>query len=143
MQTISILFRSSLLSALCIVIGCSGDDDVGSSATEGTTEAATTTSESGTSTTTTTGDTTTTTGDTTTGGGFCAPEDGDDACASCTKENCCDEAEACAADEGCVCWLECLQGGGDQAQCFGSCGQNAAFFALGACVQGSCGMVCG
>lgn len=178
MQTISRLFGVSLLSVLCTVIGCSGDDDVGSSATEGTTEATTTgdtttttdgttagttdgttdgtmggtttttgeTTGEATTTTTTTGDTMTTTGDTTTtttGGGVCEPSGDDDACVSCTKESCCDEFEACVGDDGCVCWLECLAEGGDQAQCFGSCGQNAAFFTLGGCVQGSCGMDCG
>jgi hypothetical protein len=185
MQTISRLIGVSLLSVLCTVIGCSGDDDVGSSATEGTTEPTTTTGDAtttegttegttdgttegategttdgtmgGTTTTTTgettgdstttTGDTTTTTGDTTTttttGGGACEPSGDDDACVSCTKESCCDEFEACTEDEGCVCWLQCLAEGGDQAQCFGTCGQNAAFFTLGACVQGSCGMDCG
>ena len=44
-----------------------------------------------------------------TGGGMvCEPEGDDTTCVTCTKENCCPELEACAADTACACTLECL-----------------------------------
>ncbi len=118
-----------------------------SSATETTGDPTTTTTTGDTTTTTTTtGDTTTTTtGDTTTtgGGGVCDPAPGDDACASCSKENCCSELEACDGNEGCTCWFECLGGGGDFQECFLMCGQSPEFQAFGGCAMGSCGNECG
>ncbi len=44
-----------------------------------------------------------------TGEDVCAPDEGDTSCHQCTKENCCDEMEACAESvPNCGCVLECL-----------------------------------
>lgn len=54
----------------------------------------------------------TTTDEPATGGGeACAPADDDDACATCVKDMCCDELEACAADPSgeCQCFQACVE----------------------------------
>jgi len=49
-----------------------------------------------------------TTDDTTTGmGGVCDPDAMDDECATCVKESCCPELEACSMDADCTCFQEC------------------------------------
>jgi hypothetical protein len=55
----------------------------------------------------------------------CAAERGDDECIECTKVECCDEVEACAADDGpggCACAHDCVIGGGDLTTCVVGCG---------------------
>jgi hypothetical protein len=53
----------------------------------------------------TTPDTSTGTG----GGDVCMIEMDDDACATCTKTNCCDQLDACYADPDCQCTVLCVQ----------------------------------
>jgi hypothetical protein len=130
---------SSKLFAFALVISACGGDDAGDEAADDTTgtdsgtDASTMTSpmtlddsgpSSGTDPTLTTmtdpGSTSDATGtetgpdassgpDDTGPGEECMPDDGDNACVACTKENCCDEIMACAEQvEGCECVLDCL-----------------------------------
>lgn len=43
------------------------------------------------------------------GGDVCMIEMDDDACAMCTKTNCCDQLDACYADPDCQCTVLCVQ----------------------------------
>ncbi|MCA9638265.1 MAG: hypothetical protein KC420_19685, partial [Myxococcales bacterium] len=46
--------------------------------------------------------------DTDTDGAFCPLDQGDSACLTCVKSECCSEYEACLANDECACLLECL-----------------------------------
>lgn len=71
---------------------------------------------------------------------LCVPTDLDSSCVACTKEACCFELEACAADEDCICALTCVQEGGDPMACQGQCmalnNQNLANALV--CVEDQC-----
>ena len=91
-------------------------------------------------------DTSSTGPDTTTGNLDCEPLPDDDACTVCTKDNCCDEAMACAADMGCQCVFDCVAMGGDPQTCIGQCmvnpATNPALIAAAQCIMGNCGDSC-
>jgi hypothetical protein len=53
--------------------------------------------------------------------GLCPPMPNDDPCATCNKENCCDEILACADSEKCSCFTDCLQMGGEPPMCTQMC----------------------
>jgi hypothetical protein len=73
------------------------------------------------------------------GGGVCAPAPGDDACETCMKQSCCAEKTACAGDESCACWLDCVNGGTTTQKCFDECGQfSRDSQAQVACAQKEC-----
>lgn len=134
-----------------------------SSASDPTTgEPGTTTTEPGTTTTDpgTTGDVGTTgepgstggvdtTGGSTTGEpGLCPPMPGDDACAMCNKESCCDQIVACLANMKCTCFFACVNGGMAPQQCAQTCmigqpGQNPAIAGLFECSNANCDPQCG
>jgi hypothetical protein len=59
-----------------------------------------------------------------TGPSECPPEEDDDACSMCTKENCCPELMACQANKECDCVVACISemGLGMQDACLEKCG---------------------
>jgi len=78
---------------------------------------------------------------------MCLPANGDTACESCLKENCCDTYLACEDEVACLCVLECS----NLVQCTLDCGLNALNlnnllkFVLGgdnACLLNQCGVLC-
>ncbi|KIG16247.1 Endo-1,4-beta-xylanase A precursor [Enhygromyxa salina] len=76
----------------------------------------------------------------------CEPA-GDTPCAECTAENCCDELQACAADETCSCFSGCLGMGMNGMECSMECGvdnpmQIPALGQLRICTNQSCMMEC-
>jgi len=92
-------------------------------------------------------------GPTTGGGAVCEDEPGDDECIMCTKAMCCNELEACAADAGCGCTLECLgelenPGIPEAMTCATECGADfiaisALLIAVQTCRDGMCAEPCG
>jgi len=82
------------------------------------------------------------------GDGACVIADGDSECIVCTKDKCCDEVTACAADTDCTCFSDCVDGGGDFFECFQSCSidfqqQDAPVMDYLNCTNQSCGDVGG
>lgn len=79
----------------------------------------------------------------TSSGGLCAPAAGDSQCTACAKGKCCNDVNACAASQNCVCWVACLTQGGSPQVCFGACGApDAATNALSQCSLQQCPGVC-
>ena len=72
----------------------------------------------------------------------CEPEDSDDACNLCTKENCCDQLGACFADPVCGCMTDCATGLNDIPMCTKMCGTSNAFSGLTSCVTVNCASDC-
>ena len=76
----------------------------------------------------------------------CAVQPNDGMCLACGKVNCCAQLLACVADADCNCVKDCFLGGDTVANCGMMCGvqpnMNAAFMAVGACVQNSCAAEC-
>lgn len=54
----------------------------------------------------------------------CQPDNGDDQCDTCLKENCCDESIACVANFECLCMVLCFEQGGGFIECAFICGWN-------------------
>jgi hypothetical protein len=73
----------------------------------------------------------------------CNPDPNDTACEACLKMNCCNEITACAGDQNCTCWADCLEVSMDVMMCFGQCGApSQTTQGLLGCGQGMCGMDC-
>ena len=76
------------------------------------------------------------------GGPECGLIDNLDTCGSCVAASCCDEALACALDEGCTCVGHCLLAGPPYGQCYQDCGEppqgHPAFLALKSCTEQDC-----
>lgn len=141
----------------CSPVGSLGKDfpaDAGTSTTAGgsastgtdtTTSTGTGGTATGSSTATTTGihgsDSTDSTG--TTGAQTCPAFAEDDACATCTKDHCCDPLTACGADPACLCLHQCHVDGTPIAECEVMCGtdsgENAA---LEQCLDEQCMAAC-
>jgi hypothetical protein len=66
-----------------------------------------------------------------------------DPCNQCAYENCCDEAYACALDETCLCYFECLARMPQANLCAESCGPSMALEELNSCVTVFCDAECG
>lgn len=76
--------------------------------------------------------------------GMCAPEPDDGACLTCIKSKCCDQKQACEANEDCSCLLTCLSRGGSLcAHCTASPADVPAIGALLMCLGPNCGAQCG
>ncbi len=77
----------------------------------------------------------------------CMPDPNDDACTSCAKGSCCDQATACGADPGCACVFGCIGMGGDPQTCLTECMvdpfTNPVLLAAYMCVMANCGGDCG
>ena len=71
-------------------------------------------------------------------GDVCMAEPGDNECLTCTRANCCPQAEACAPDSTCACLLECFLDGCDPIGCLQTCGQNDQVNALTQCASANC-----
>ena len=81
--------------------------------------------------------------DPSTGGAVsCEPDDSDDECSLCTKENCCDQLGACFADPICGCMTDCATGLNDIPMCTKMCGTSNAFSGLTSCVTVNCASEC-
>jgi hypothetical protein len=95
------------------------------------------------------GGTTTTTSSVTTGGGEggssldCPPAPNDNACTACVKEQCCPQAQACAVDRNCTCWIDCINNGDPGTDCANICGGwGTSWSNLFACSQTACPLQC-
>ncbi|MCA9680817.1 MAG: hypothetical protein KC457_01375, partial [Myxococcales bacterium] len=78
-------------------------------------------------------------------GGACEPA-GDQPCDLCTAESCCDELLACAADEDCTCFIDCLSMGIGGMECVNQCNvnpmMNEALGGLRTCRMMNCQQEC-
>lgn len=64
-------------------------------------------------------------------------------CDECLYGYCGQELEACLADTGCACWLDCTTAGRDDAACMAECGDiTAPLLSLLTCFTGPCGEAC-
>ena len=88
-----------------------------------------------------------TTDATTTGGLQCEVDPNADACQMCMAANCCDEITACADDEDCTCFTNCIGEGTPPQQCVQMCMvnpmQNQALQDLRTCNLDNCADECG
>lgn len=83
--------------------------------------------------------------DTTHSPGMCAPEPDDGACVTCIKSECCDQKQACEANDDCACLQTCLLGGGSPLcpQCNANPAGVPEFGALLMCLGSNCDAQCG
>ena len=119
-----------------------------SSTSETTTSTSSTTDATDSSTTAATDSTTGSTTDATTTGGLqCEVDPNADACQMCMAANCCDEITACADDEDCTCFTNCIGEGTPPQQCVQMCMvnpmQNQALQDLRTCNLDNCADECG
>jgi hypothetical protein len=77
-------------------------------------------------------------------GDVCAEDPTDTECFACTKEMCCDDYAACAADPDCICTVECGLMGTDPAECLKMCNNPppGPAMALGICAGTTCMSAC-
>lgn len=67
-----------------------------------------------------------------------------DPCNECIYESCCDQVLACATDEVCMCFFDCIaMMAMTQGQCLELCGPSQVLDELNACITVSCEMICG
>jgi hypothetical protein len=142
-QTMTTLFRSSLIVAL-VLTACEEDDGTGDDGADASTSSSGTGDGSGSE------DPTAQPGseagsEEEAGSGapaMCEPEEGDDECNLCTKMECCEEVTACFADPTCECMTGCATGLNDIPMCTDMCGQSNMFSALTTCVTLGCASEC-
>ncbi len=73
--------------------------------------------------------------------GRCAPEPGDDGCAQCLKQECCDALTGCEQVPDCLCLQTCLLNLSFP-ECSEWCPPGPAFTYLAACTATQCGLEC-
>lgn len=79
----------------------------------------------------------------TTGAHICPPLAQDEACATCSKDHCCDALTACTADPVCLCLKECHVEGTPIADCEVLCGTDSGENAeLEQCLDEQCATAC-
>lgn len=68
---------------------------------------------------------------------------GADLCGDCVASSCSEQTEACAEDEACGCWLECIDTADDSSECVTQCGDTPSTLeAVFMCTAEACADPC-